>query len=392
MYRIAGLLGLVRKVYRRTIQRRVPFLAAAVAFYGFVSIIPLFLLALSIGSWLGLPLLETALSFSETVLSPGAQAVLRTSLEDQSGRGSATVVGVLFLAWSGIRVFRGLDTAFSQVYGAPLHEPLGDQLVDAGLALVTVPVAFAVSAAFGVALPLVVPDPLVGLVGRLALVLTLGILFVPMYVRFPDVPVSVAEAVPGALFAAVGWSALALGFSVYAGAIGRFQLYGVLGAGLLLVTWMYLGGIIIMVGAVLNAVSSGRIDDEAERTESVDGDRAEPVPDLGAVAHEVRDLRSELDEKTVSRSALEDDLKAYVRWRMRRGKARGWGPYLVLLYGTAMTLGAFYWLDGGWSILAMIVVWLSTLGLYVLMVLFGAAISTAGVPGRIFEVVRNRRS
>ena len=179
---------------------------------------------------------------------------------------------------------------------------------------------------------------------------------------------------------------------MYATNIGRFQLYGVLGAGLLLVTWMYLGGIIIMVGAVLNAVLSGRVDGENERTESPDEERVEPVPDIGVVAREVRDLRDELDEKTVSRSDLENDLKSYVRWRLRRGKARGWGPYLVLLYGTAMTLGAFYWLEGGWAILAMIVIWLSTLGLYVLMVLFGVTISVTGVPGRMLDVVRNLRS
>jgi hypothetical protein len=43
-----------------------------------------------------------------------------------------------------------------------------------------------------------------------------------------------------------------------------------------------------------------------------------------------------------------------------------------LLYGVVMTLGAFYYLGGIWAILAMIVVWLSTLGLYVVM----AALST----------------
>jgi hypothetical protein len=57
-----------------------------------------------------------------------------------------------------------------------------------------------------------------------------------------------------------------------------------------------------------------------------------------------------------------------------------------------MTLGAFNWLSGGWAILAMIVVWLSTLGLYVLFVLFGAGLSVAGVPGRVADAVRDRRS
>jgi cytosine/uracil/thiamine/allantoin permease len=64
----------------------------------------------------------------------------------------------------------------------------------------------------------------------------------------------------------------------------------------------------------------------------------------------------------------------------------------VLLYGTAMTIGAFAYLSGGWAILAMLVVWLSTLGLYVLMVLVGLAGAALGLPGRLSERIREFRS
>ena len=76
---------------------------------------------------------------------------------------------------------------------------------------------------------------------------------------------------------------------------------------------------------------------------------------------------------------------------MRRGHARGWGPYLVLLYGTAMTLGGFYFLSGVWAVLAMLVIWLSTLGLYALMVIVGIVTTTVGLPGRILDRLRNLR-
>lgn len=105
----------------------------------------------------------------------------------------------------------------------------------------------------------------------------------------------------------------------------------------------------------------------------------------------VEALRAELDEKTVARADLERDLRRYVRRRVRHGKARGWGPYLVLLYGTVMTLGAFYFLHGVWAILAMIVVWLSTLGLYALMLLVGVGLSLAGLPGRLRDAIARLR-
>ncbi|MCF2206558.1 ribonuclease BN [Halobacterium salinarum] len=142
------------------------------------------------------------------------------------------------------------------------------------------------------------------------------------------------------------------------------------------------------VGAVLNAVPSGRTDNESDEET-----RAPPseAPDVAALGAEVEALREDLDAKTVSRADLEAELKQYVRARQRRGKARGWGPYLVLLYGTVMTLGAFTSLSGGWAILAMIVVWLSTLGLYALMVVVGVGASALGAPGRLVDRVRSWR-
>jgi len=97
-----------------------------------------------------------------------------------------------------------------------------------------------------------------------------------------------------------------------------------------------------------------------------------------------------IDDRTVHREEIERDLKRYVRRQVRRGKASGWGPYLVLLYGTLMTLGAFFYLSGGWAILAMLVIWLSTLGLYVLMLIVGTTASLAGVPGRVKDRFEDR--
>lgn len=113
---------------------------------------------------------------------------------------------------------------------------------------------------------------------------------------------------------------------------------------------------------------------------------------VAALREAVEALETRLEEHTVPRSAVESDLKRYVRSQVRRGHARGWGPYLVLLYGTAMTVGAFYLLSGGWAVLAMVVIWLSTLGLYVLMVVAGAAVGALELPRRAIDAVRDRRS
>ncbi|PSQ12325.1 ribonuclease BN, partial [Halobacteriales archaeon QS_7_68_65] len=74
-----------------------------------------------------------------------------------------------------------------------------------------------------------------------------------------------------------------------------------------------------------------------------DDDRTETatVGDVETLRADVVAFADEVEERIVGRDALESDLERYVRKRQRRGHARGWGPYLVLLYGTAMTIGAF---------------------------------------------------
>ncbi len=57
-----------------------------------------------------------------------------------------------------------------------------------------------------------------------------------------------------------------------------------------------------------------------------------------------------------------------------------------------MSIAAFYFLEGIWAILAMFTVWTSTLGVYFLMVLFGAGLSILGIPGRLRNRIGEWRS
>ena len=127
------------------------------------------------------------------------------------------------------------------------------------------------------------------------------------------------------------------------------------------------------------------------------GERVDPEQ-VAALAAAVESLQSDVealetrvDEKTVHRDDITAELRRYVRARQRRGHATGWGPYLVILYGTAMTLGAFYYLGGLWAVLAMLVVWLSTLGLFVVMLITGAFVGAGRKLGRVRDLVARFR-
>ncbi|WP_268105282.1 YihY/virulence factor BrkB family protein [Natronomonas gomsonensis] len=418
---LARVTTVTRGVVNGAQSDRITFIAGSLAYYAFISLLPLLLLALVAASTFGdAGTVEALVARATETLGEQAGVVVRDALTGATGRGGATLLGVAVLLWSGLKLFRGLDIAFSEVYGHPGPESIVDQFRNATVTLGAVGVAVAATVAVGALISLsgvggvlegVGGAGAVAVLGTLTLVAGLTAAFLPLYYLLPGTDVSVREALPGAVFAAVGWTLLQTGFRVYAEFAGSYEAYGVLGGVLLLLTFLYFGGLVLLLGVVLNAVLAGRANEETGLAES-----EEPTPEPTAVLEgimtrdrlddEVSDaeLREELerlydeldrfeervDDRTVHREEIESDLKRYVRKQVRRGKARGWGPYLVLLYGTAMTLGAFVALSGGWAILAMLVIWLSTLGLYVLMLLVGTTATVAGLPGRLKDRLGDR--
>jgi hypothetical protein len=133
-------------------------------------------------------------------------------------------------------------------------------------------------------------------------------------------------------------------------------------------------------------------DGDDDDDDEVDPDHVRALAaELQATREELDDLEDRVDTKTVHRDDIAAELKRYVRARQRRGHATGWGPYIVLLYGTLMTLGAFYYLGGVWALASMLVVWLSTLGLYVVMLFVGMFVGAGRKLGSLRDLVGGLR-
>jgi YihY family inner membrane protein len=392
-------------------------LAASVAYYAFLSLLPALLLALAVGSLVaGEQLALAVVGAAGEFLAPTGQQAVGDAFRNAAGRGGATVVGLALLTWSTLKVFRALDIAFSKLYGATGRASVLTQIRDSVVVLGSIGVGAVATVVVGVVTAAVGTEVgypvLAGVVGVLLLPGLLTVVFLPMYYVFPDADVTVREVWPGAVVAAVGWTLLQAVFQIYSAGASQYEVYGVLGGILLLVTWFYIGALLLFVGVAVNVVRAGRdrqvqlgpdrSTETMSRSGADDGDgddeRPRGAPDVADLDERVAELRADLDdfesdvrERTVEKESLETELKRYVRSRVRRGHARGWGPYLVLLYGTVMTLGAFYFLDGVWAILAMLVLFLSTLGLYTLFVIVGVGLNLLDVPGKAVDAVRDRR-
>jgi membrane protein len=278
---------ILRAILHEVRTEKLTFLAGSIAYHAFVSILPLLLLVLTVVERTqNLTLRTSVLRIMEAVLTRQASDVLQRGLADADT--SVSIIGVVFLVWGALRIFRGLDTAFSDIYETEAANTFLDQLGDGLLLLVTVALAIIAVSVSRNALASVVGGPLAPVLRTTVTVAGLFVVLSPMYYVFPDTDVSVAEIVPGTTFAAIGLTVAHFLFTTFkAGGTGGNLIASIL----VLLTWLYITSLVILLGVSINAVLSNR---------SADVDIA---PVFGGVA-----AASGHDDVRVERSRLLADL------------------------------------------------------------------------------------
>lgn len=250
------ILSTIRGVIALGREQNLTVLAAGIAYYAFVSIIPLVLLAVVVTSFVGGGAVITDMTSAlDRYLSLAGQRSITQMLSDTTGRGPASVVGLLALGWSALKLFRGLDLAFDELYPVGEDSTPLERILDAIIVFLSIVtgVIVVVGGAFAL-LRLRLEIPYVNLLGAVVLIVVLVLAFLPIYYVLPPVDVSLREVLPGATIAAVGWVLLQFGFRFYAAHAGEYAAYGIIGSALLFVTWLYFASIIVLLGVALNVV------------------------------------------------------------------------------------------------------------------------------------------
>ncbi|EMA51359.1 ribonuclease BN [Halococcus morrhuae DSM 1307] len=264
--RTDDLLSIGRTVVAVARQEQITLMAASLAYYLFTALVPLLLFSVIALSLFGHGLLGQLSGTASGTVLPSGVSVPKTLLANTQGRFRAAVLGAVILAWSALRTFGALDGAFAAVYDEREEVSLVDKAVDAVIVFVTVGLATVALALIGGALALTVKDRLLLRVASpLFLFVTLAVVFAPLYYLLPEVEgVTLAEIFPGTLLAALVWTVSAVVVRLYATTSSSVQFYGVAGGVLLLLTWLYVGGLALLVGAALNATLADRVDPDAE--------------------------------------------------------------------------------------------------------------------------------
>jgi len=254
--------GFGERVYADFSKKNVTFMAAGLAYNAFVSLAPLLLLLFVVLSVVGGGLERRVVEASASWLPGPIAAVVAQLFRGDAATGGASVVGLVVLVWGALKIFRGLDTAFSEIYETESDNSFTDKLRDGvvvlGALFVAVLATVGVSGAFAAFSDTV---PLLGLVTPLVLVAGLVLAFFPMYYVFPDADLGWADVLPGTVFAAVGWAAFQSLFQVYI-AFSDPGSSSFFGGVIVVVTYLYFTALVLLLGAVINAVrgdhASGR--------------------------------------------------------------------------------------------------------------------------------------
>ena len=95
-----------------------------------------------------------------------------------------------------------------------------------------------------------------------------------VYYYAPDAEQDWVWLTPGSIFATTLWLAASLGFKYYVANMGNYtETYGVLGAAMVLMLWFYISGLVILIGAEMNAEIEHASPYGKEQGEKVPGEK-----------------------------------------------------------------------------------------------------------------------
>lgn len=283
---VRGWKQVAKRVWKKLGDDNVGFVASAIAYYAIFAVFPALVAGVSVWGIFADPEVLAQQMVEATRELPGDIAKLLTgqlsSIASTSGGalGLAAIVGVLASLWSASKGMQGLMSGLNLVYGEKERRGFVPRtLTSLGLTacgLLVLLVAFGLLA--------VLPPVLtaLGLGGATETLLNVGrwpilglamIGFLSLVYRFAP---SRSRArwqwvTSGAILATVVWLLGSAAFTLYVARFGKFnETYGTLGAGVVLLLWLWLTGYALLLGGVLNA--------ELERQTARDSTTGPPRP------------------------------------------------------------------------------------------------------------------
>ncbi len=261
------------ELFKRTIRETIAddglALAAQMAYYFFFALFPALLFLIALAGSIGTEsLIDRIIPQLEGTVPPDVVRIVRDQLTQisQSGTGGILTFGALVALWSSSAALVAIINATNRAYDVTEARPWWKQRLTAILLTIGLALFILVSATLVVAGPELASwvASRVGLGAAFewswkilqwpvvfALIVT-G--FALVYYFAPNVEQEFIWLTPGSLLAALLWIAGSLGLRYYIVNFSSYnETYGAIGGVMVLLLWLYVSGLVLFVGAEMNA-------------------------------------------------------------------------------------------------------------------------------------------
>jgi membrane protein len=261
-------------------------MAAQLAYYFFFALFPALLVVIAIASYFPVErLIDEMFAILGGVIPPEALSIITEQIQKISNgeQGGLLTIGMLTALWSSSAAMTAISDTVNRAYGVEERRPWWR----VRLIAIALTVGLSVFILISFALVLVGPTLAEQLANRLYLgpvfewtwkILQWPVVFALVatavglvYYFAPDVEQEWFWLTPGSVMATLVWLALSLGFKFYVAKVGAYtETYGAIGAVMVLMLWFYLSGLVLLIGAEMNA--------EIEHASPYGKDEGEKVP------------------------------------------------------------------------------------------------------------------
>jgi membrane protein len=259
---------LVTRTLKETVQDNCFGMAAQLAYYFFLSMFPALLMVVALTSFFPSNLLDSILTWFDIFTPPEVLQIVRDQIQQISRTGHVGLLtfGLLGALWSSSSAMSAIVDTVNRAYGVKDARPWWKIQTLAIVMTVVISVFGLVSFTLVVSGPEIAErvaahvglGPVFGWIWTIlqwpVVFLLISFGFGLVYYLAPDAEQFWPWIVPGSRVATLLWLLISLGFRFYVIHFGQYnQMYGTIGAVIVVLLWFYLSGLVLLVGAGLNS-------------------------------------------------------------------------------------------------------------------------------------------
>ncbi|KGX91927.1 ribonuclease yfkH [Pontibacillus halophilus JSM 076056 = DSM 19796] len=257
-----------KDIFEEFKKDNLPVLAAAQAYYYLLAIVPLVILVLSVLPYLQISP-DRAIDFMGELIPGEMMTVFRENIISlvDSPKGGLLTIGIIGTLWSASNGINAFIKSANIAYDVDETR----SFIKVRLLSIVLTLGMIVTFAVSLVLP-IFGDVIITIINRfttlpsemsillqasrwiVSSLVMIGVLMM-LYHLAPNLDYPFRHVLPGAILATVLWQFISLLFSFYVSNFGNYSAtYGSLGGVIVLMLWLFLTGLILMIGAELNVV------------------------------------------------------------------------------------------------------------------------------------------